>query len=289
MKRVKFAGIFGLALLSACGSGNSGSKDSSQNTSNNSAKDEVDSAGCGSSRTPFGGGSGKESDPFLLCSVAHLEAMSNSSSPSYYALTRDLDMTNEKHGYLGTAIMGVFDGRGHAIQNFNVHLEMGQEGGFLFGQLFTTNELIAEIKNLRLENVSISTNSRLGTAALLGSNNGGKITNVHITGSISGTENVGGIVALNFGSIQSSSFDGEIRGKKIIGGIAGTISDYFIKNCHVGGHASGDSSVGGIAGEAEEKAELIENDVTAKVDGNTDIGLIVGVKKPWKNSLISMQ
>lgn len=286
MKLAKWVGVFGLIFLTSCGSDNSDTKSSSQTTSVNPTKEDVDSSGCSSSRLPFGGGSGKEDDPYLLCTPRHLAAMTDSGGSNYFALTRDLDMDHEKHGYLGIAVMGVFDGRGHAIKNFTVNLEMDQEGGFLFGQLLSTNEMIAEIKNLKLDNVSIKTNSVHGTAALIGSNNGGRVTNVHVTGTISGREMVGGIVALNFGVIQESSFDGNIQGQKVVGGIAARTSNYSINKCHVGGHTSGGSSVGGIAGEAEEKAELTDNEVTANVTGQTDFGLFVGVKRTWHGSAL---
>ena len=260
MKTKLLVMAFTQIFLVACGSGNNLQNDLSQKASDNSIKGTTDPSGCNSSTSPFGGGNGRDNNPYLICSAAQLGSMAQSFSPSYFALTADLDMTNERHLYLGTAVVGSFDGRGHTIRNFNAHLEMDQEGGYLFGQLFTTNEIMAEIKNLNLDNFQIRTNSIFGTAALVGSNSG-KITNVHVTGNISGQDLVGGIVANNFGTILDSSFSGSIQGKQIIGGITGRSTGHLIKNCQVSGQVSGESLVGGIFGEADKKSDLMENRV----------------------------
>ena len=280
MKKAKLAGVFGLALLTSCGSGSTGSTDPSIKASDTSVREEVNSSGCKLKGSPYGGGNGKESDPYLICSVAQLEAMAGSSSVSYFALTNDLDLANEKHLYLGTAITGVFDGRNHVIRNFNAHLEMNQEGGYLFGQTFTTNELAAEIKNLKLENFQIKTNSQGGTAALVGTN-GGKIINVHVTGNISGNHLVGGIVSNNFGIIQDSSFSGSVQGKEDVGGITGRAqgNSIAIRGCHVNGEVAGEKNIGGIVGDVENKLELTNNQVDAVVTGITDSGQMFGKMK----------
>lgn len=281
MIRVKSAAAVVLVLLTGCGSGSKMAADPGNRSEiNTSSAGQRTGGGCNSNGIPFGGGSGKPDNPFLICTATQLEAMTNASDPAYYLLDSDLDLANGKHSCMGWAVIGVFDGGGHVIRNFNANLSMGQENGMLFCQLFTTGPTIAEIKNLRVENINVASSSQSATAGLVGSNHRGKITNVHVSGTITGGSRVGGIVADNFGIVEGSSFSGILKGESVIGGIAGTASEFSIQNCRVSGEISGESAIGGIVGEADEKLTLAGNQVDAKVSGKEDFGMQIGRKKP---------
>jgi len=258
-------GVLCLVLLSACGSATEKNKDLSQ-------------IGCSPSGSPLGGGSGKENDPYLVCSVAHLKAMANSFTQDYFVLTSDLDLSRERDS-LGTAVTGKFDGRGHTLRNFIVTSEMGRANGVLFAQLFSPTAFVPEIRNLHLENFQIEGKKLRLVATLLGANYSGKVVNVHATGSVSGEEVIGGLVAKNYGIIQDSSFTGTVQGKTVIGGIAGSSEQSFIKNCQVRGQIIGEAAVGGVVGESDKSTELIDNRVDAQVKGQVDFGEMVGRKK----------
>lgn len=275
MKNSALSVIFGtavLTLLSSCGGASSGNQD-------NSINGKIDSSGCDSTKTPYGGGTGKENDPYLLCSVPQLKTMAESYSQDNFALTTDLDLSEEK-SRLGDAIAGVLDGRNHILRNFHVKTEMGKAGGNLVGNLVNPFDKVPEIKNLYLENFTIEGEGLRNAAALLMHNAGGRVINVHVSATISGEDTLGGIVAINAGKILNSSFTGTIQGTKIIGGIVGKSHEFSIENCKVSGKVSGESSVGGIVGELSKSSYISDNEVEAEVTGKEDFGKLLGKVTP---------
>lgn len=256
-----------LVVLASCGGAQSNNQDGS-------ASGNSDQSGCNSSKSPFGGGSGKANDPYLICSVQQLKTMAESLSQENFALTADLDLSQENER-LGDSISGVFDGRNHTLRNFHIKTEMGKAGGFLFGNLVNPFSKIPEIKNLKLENFIIEGEGLRYAAALL-MTNGGRVTNVHVSGSISGADSIGGIVSINAGEIKNSSFTGTIQGTKVVGGIVGRSNDFSITNCKVSGKITGDSSIGGVVGELSKSSQISDNEVEAEVTGKEDVGKLLG-------------
>lgn len=266
--RLSFVAVL-LFVLSSC----NGALDGNSNNSTGGGK--VDASGCDSIRSPYGGGTGTENDPYLLCSVKQLKTMAESNSQDNFALTTDLDLSEETER-LGDAIPGVLDGRNHTLRNFHVKTEMGKAGGNLFGNLVNPFSKVPEIKNLKLENFTIEGEGLRYAAALLMQNAGGRVINVHVSANISGEDNLGGIVAINEGKIINSSFTGTIQGTKVVGGIVGRSDDFSIENCKVTGKVSGDSSVGGIVGELSKNATISGNEVEAEVNGKENFGKLLG-------------
>lgn len=267
--------LFGITLvsvLSSCNGASDGNPD-------NSSGGKIDDSGCDSARSPFGGGSGTKNDPYLLCSVKQLKTMAESGSQDNFALTTDLDLSEETER-LGDAIAGVLDGKNHTLSNFHVRTEMGKAGGNLFGNLVNPFSKVPEIKNLKLENFTIEGEGLRYAAALLMINAGGRVINVHVTANISGEDNLGGIVAINGGKILNSSFTGTIQGTKVVGGIVGRSDDFSIENCKVTGKVIGESSVGGIVGELSKNATISGNEVEAEVIGKEDFGKFLGKGTP---------
>lgn len=81
---------------------------------------------------------------------------------------------------------------------------------------------------------------------------GGVIQDLHVVGAVlpeGARSAVGGIVGVNGGAIQNCTFQGTVRGKSAVGGIAGRNSESGeITGCTVSGSVSGESAVGGVAG-----------------------------------------
>lgn len=167
----------------------------------------------------FGGGSGTQQDPFILSSAEHLSALAqavNNGEKYYakseqfayadacYALGGNIDLAEVAYTPIGStagnaidyAFRGTFDGRGYHIRNLTI------ASGALHTGLFG-NAVGATFSNIVFENVSISVTA-MRTAALLGRGNGVTISQVKVlSGTISGTESVGGIV----GILASTSAD----------------------------------------------------------------------------------
>ena len=78
------------------------------------------------------------------------------------------------------------------------------------------------------------------------------VQNLHVSGTVkpSGSaENAGGIVGINYGTIDGCTFTGNVEGKSNTGGIAGVNeADGSIKNCAANGSVIGKTMTGGIAG-----------------------------------------
>lgn len=220
---VSTLGVIVLAFATGCGSGSN-----SNGADGNPASSK--SSGCEPSASPFGGGSGKENDPFLLCSVSHLKTMASSLAEDSYVLTTDIDLSQE-HETLGYFMTGSFDGQNHTLRNFHVNIERGQGGGWLFGGMNSPLSKVPVIRNLNLDNFTIEGDRLESAAALLGANHGGKVINVHVTNTrIRGKKEIAGIVAYNKGSIEDSSFSGTVQGEAQIGGIVARSEDYYVRN-----------------------------------------------------------
>ena len=271
--------IVGMLLSWALCGCNSQDQTSVRNNSdiNNSEKR---STVCDPSGNPFGGGAGKEVDPYLICSVGQLKAALDNRAQDYYALDTDLDLSQENK-YIGTIFTGVLDGRGHTLRNFTLNFPM--EGtASLIGQIFSWDSFTAEIKNVNLENFNISAeNSQDSAAGLVGANNGGIISNVHVRANIVGMNEVGGIAGQSSGIIRDSSFSGTLRGKDKVGGITGWGMSHSIDNCKVDGTVFGHQYVGGIVGYGEQIFKLGKNQAEAAVTGSHDFGKEIGKKDEW--------
>lgn len=151
---------------------------------------------------------------------------------------------------------GKFDGLGHAISNLNV-FRMPRNYVGLFG--FVQG---ATIQNLTLTNVSVTGNESVGGLAGVSTlNNAGGSTfrNIHVSGSVNGTNRVGGLI----GNIDSALVDRATSSADVgpgseqsagygIGGIIGTATNSVFSNFDASGDIKGDSNVGGAIGSAGE-------------------------------------
>jgi hypothetical protein len=114
----------------------------------------------------------------------------------YIKLTTDITMsesmnpigfTANSSGDIINPFRSHFDGGGHIIKNLSLPFGNGRSYGALFSK---TNG--AEIKNLGLENVTISGKNNSGT--LIGSMTGGSVSHCWATGNITGNNSVGGLI-----------------------------------------------------------------------------------------------
>lgn len=111
---------------------------------------------------------------------------------------------------------GVFEGKGHSIRNISVNIN--KDIKYTHGLLINGNQGI--VRNLRLENVDINNNWKIG--GIVGTNHG-EVKNCSVTGKINGEKNVGGIVCKNKtrGIVSECEFSGEITSQQYSGGIVG--------------------------------------------------------------------
>ncbi|OYP64809.1 GLUG motif-containing protein [Prevotella sp. P2-180] len=182
---------------------------------------------------------------------------------------------------------GTFDGNNKTISNLYINTTAQRSG--LFG--YITNKDASErgsVKNIKFENVSV-TSSAYGLGVLAGQAINTDISGITVnSGTVNGTEYCGGIVGYLGGSSLSGCINkidivgGSSDDNTNIGGIVGSAEgSCSITNCANYGDVKGNRMVGGIAGSADETT--IENvfssgDVTCivTISSVTCTGLVVG-------------
>ena len=178
--------------------------------------------------------------------------------PDVSAGERNWTAADPTLGYTGT-----FDGNSKTIMNL-----AGNQG--IFGHIGEGGT----VKSLTLENVSISSSSRVG--AIAGSNQG-TIEDCSVSGNIKGGEYVGGICGYNnVGKITDCHFSGSVEGTKSVGGVCGqSFYNSTITACYSTGSVSGSESVGGVCG-ATLEGTLIACYSTSYVKGTYKVGGVCG-------------
>ena len=136
-------------------------------------------------------------------------------------LTADIDLTGKDWTPIGTdydnSYKGTFDGGGHTITGLT--FTTNDEFAGLFGWLNRTGT----VKNVVMEGVQITSNQIYGGS--IGGVVGyswGTIENCSVSGSVSGTNCVGGVVgSQKAGSITGCSSSAIVKGTRYVGGVAG--------------------------------------------------------------------
>ena len=136
-------------------------------------------------------------------------------------LTADIDLTGKDWTPIGTdydnSYNGTFDGGGHTITGLT--FTTNDEYAGLFGWL----NKAGTVKNVVMEGVQITSNQIYGGSigGVVGSS-WGTIENCSVSGSISGTDCVGGVVgSQKAGSIIGCSSSATVKGTHYVGGVAG--------------------------------------------------------------------
>jgi len=107
----------------------------------------------------------------------------------------------------------------------------------------------AEVKNLGLVDVNIKDLGNYNyVGGLVGYNNGGAVSRCYSTGTVTGNIQVGGLVGINYGSIDLSYSTSTVSGDVDIGGLVGLNFVGSIANSYSTGFVRGDRSVGGLVG-----------------------------------------
>ena len=126
--------------------------------------------------------------------------------------------------------------------------------------------------------VSVTGNSRVGS--LVGFNQTAAISNISISGSVSGTAGIiGGLVgeSRNGSTISDSHSTASVSGDLAIGGLVGLNRGSTISNSFASGSVSGTSDhVGGLAGAHGDGSVITDSYSTAAVSGNQRVGGLVG-------------
>ena len=170
-------------------------------------------------------------------------------------LTADIDLTGKNWTPIGTdydnSYKGTFDGGGHTITGLTFTTNDEYVG--LFGWL----NRAGTVKNVVMEGVQITSNQIYGGS-------------------------IGGVVGYSWGTIENCSVSGSVSGTVYVGGVVGIQWEASITGCSSSATVKGMVQVGGVAGETNSGATMAAcyatGNVTIEIDPINNIlgGGLVG-------------
>ncbi len=219
----------------------------------------------------FDRGNGSPENPFQISNVLQLQDIQKVPYRNYI-LVDNIDASetstwNSGEGFTPIEFSGTLNGNGFIIRSLYVNRPTLDRQG-LFGNLNG-----GTVINLGLEDVYIHGRNVIGSIA--GYNNG-YISDSYATGTVIGSEKVGGLVGQNpdFGFIVRSYTTANVNGQFSIGGFAGE-NGGTIRHSFSRGDVTGESSVGGFAGFVQD--EISYSYSTGLVTGNSNTGGFAGL------------
>ncbi|MBZ9577472.1 hypothetical protein KJA13_00325 [Patescibacteria group bacterium] len=237
-----------------------------------------------SAEAQYGGGTGDPSDPYLIYTAEQVNAIGAEPNDwdRHFKLMADIDLSGVTGtdfniiGYYRTwqdhkPFTGVFDGSGKIISNFS-YTSTDTDYIGLFGYVMGGNAVIKDL-GLIDPNIDAGTGNCVGSLVAI---NIGTITNCYAQGgSVSGNDEVGGLVGWNkWRTISDCYSTSYVSGNWRVGGLAGFNDCAPITNCYSTGSVSGTTDVGGLVGNNE--GTITNCYSTSYVLGNRRVGGLVG-------------
>lgn len=208
---------------------------------------------------PFGEGSGTEADPYIISTKEDLKSLSENNDhwDKYFKQSADIEFEtpdfeeggsfyNNGNGFspIGnddTYFTGSYDGEGHTITGLYIDRPDQDYVGFI-----GLND--GFVKDLGLINVNIK-DGHYYIGGLIGSNFG-SLSRCYVTGSVSGSDHIGGLAgAIYSGAVSNCYSTSSVLGEGQKGGLIGTFDDNQnanVSNCYSTGLVSEDG--GGLIG-----------------------------------------
>ena len=217
-------------------------------------------------------GTGTQDDPYVVSSANGLlgiRDMINSGADAflnaYYKLNGDIRLPDSINwepmaSNVNKPFNGVFDGAGSSISQLVYNSESGVAKNIaLFGYLGVN----AVVRDLYVNNVSFNGDFR--QSAVIAAENRGTIIGCVVNSGNIGDENtkgirIGGLVALNYGSIQKSSCLANVYGGSYSGCLVGENWGSLVACYSTGNFTTNDPSVtsqGGLVGESGEGSSIV--------------------------------
>ena len=157
------------------------------------------------------------------------ELVNGGKSDINITLDTDIDLTGKDWTPIGTdydnSYKGTFDGGGHTITGLTFTTNDKYAG--LFGWL----NKAGTVKNVVMEGVQITSNQIYGGS-------------------------IGGVAGYSWGTIENCSVSGSVSGTVYVGGVVGAQIDGSITGCSSSATVKGTADVGGVAGQTNSSATL---------------------------------
>ena len=217
------------------------------------------------------GGSGSEDDPWQIATLCQLQDI-RSAPAAHYRLASDIEADPSRNWRAGEGFApiadfsGSLDGAGYQIFHLIVRSDALEDVG-MFAQL--QGGLLQQVV---LVNAQLWGSANVG--ALAGRNEGGRIVNSGATGSLFGGQVTGGLVGINAGTISGSAAQLTTEpGTQIAGGLVGrNLTGGSVNTSYAGGSVSGAVQAGGLV--ADNQGSVTDSYTTASVIGE---GLVAGL------------
>ena len=171
--------------------------------------------------------------------------------------------TNGAGGIIGggNGFTGSFNGAGNTIDSLTINRPTANNVG-LFGYVSSGGQ----IANTGLTNTVVTAHDIVG--GLVGSNNGGSISNSFVSATINAHDNVGGLVGVNTsGTISTSFATGSITAHDVVGGLVGfnqttsSITDTYATNS-----ITAHKNAGGLVGQNDTGSSISSSYAAGAVD-----------------------
>jgi filamentous hemagglutinin family protein len=166
---------------------------------------------------------------------------------------------------------GTFNGQGNTISNLTINRPTEGNVG-----LFGYSDPGSVIQNLGLVGGSVT--GLFSVGGLVGTNDGGHISNSYSTGNVSGDDSVGGLVGTNIGVVSNSYATGTVASNHVLsylGGLVG-INEGQISNSFATGNVIGVNIVGGLVGRNSYSGTVTSSYSSGYVNGSDEVGGLVG-------------
>lgn len=227
----------------------------------------------------FDGGSGTESDPYLIATAGDLQQI-KSAPAAHYKVTADFDCSSIDL-YPIAEFSGTLDGNNHTVCNLKiVAKENSKSGIFAF-----TNQ--ATIKNLNFEDATMLLSGGYEAGLIAATASGTKFENVRVHGlTATGDDFAGEFGGISGKSWLSTSFSGcqiakadiNLPSCPCMGGIVGDVrTGTTATGCAVSGKLTANNTLGGIVGSTTTGDEIFSQcHVDANLKAENTIGGIAG-------------
>ncbi|MFU8813447.1 MAG: T9SS type A sorting domain-containing protein [Balneolaceae bacterium] len=244
----------------------------------------------------FAGGSGAEGDPFLVDTEQALNRVGyfyESHFSQIAEITYPVGVAGKPNGTAEIPFRGSYNGNGYAIINWNYFMTQTDPRSRSYVGLFgkTDGARLSDIHLMDTNIRAFPSENTLFTGGLAAHAHNTEITRSTVSGRVSGSENVGGLLGAASGSTQvkksyytqgiGSTFEPlmNVQGAVNVGGFVGLHQGGVISNAFAHGsvHASGNNSdnIGGFAGSVLEGAEIHSSYSIAEIVGD-DLGANAG-------------
>ncbi len=223
-------------------------------------------------------GTGTAGNPYQVSTPEQLNSIGTDPAlmASHFELTSDINMS----AYTGTDYImigsysvpftGTFNGNGYTIHNLTYSTTAVTSNVGFIGYAQD-----AEITNVCLQSVSVSSGGGF-VGGLVGTAYYGTVMqNCSVTGSVSGSSNVGGLAGGNAGNVNGCSAVCSVNGNSDVGGLIG-LSSGVVVSCKVTCDVSSSAGAGGLIGFNINGGTVSDSRANGTVNGWNGVGGLIG-------------